>query len=208
MSGPHVTGRHGLTAFGCLVLGLALGAFAKYLEAPVGQMPGWLAALDRRIDLHNVLSGFALWLLLALCLAVFSRRPTQGAVRVLLFFVGVVASYYLWTYFVAGFAPNREYLMLWVGLTVASPFLGALCWYARGERLLSVVLSGGILGVFCNLAFAFGLLYVSLRSVVNLGALLLALAVLWKRPKNLALTLVLAVVFAVLIRTFSPISIG
>ena len=48
----------------------------------------------------------------------------------------------------------------------------------------------------------------SLRSVVNLGALLLALAVLWKRPKNLALMLVLAVVFAVLIRTFSPISFG
>lgn len=32
----RVTGRSGLTAFGCLILGLALGAFAKYLEAPVG----------------------------------------------------------------------------------------------------------------------------------------------------------------------------
>lgn len=207
MSRPRVLGGRGLTAFGCLLLGLALGAFAKYLESPLGQIPGWLASLDQRLDLHNVLSGFALWLLIALCLAVFSPRPTQGAVRVLLFFVGGVASYYLWTYFVAGFAPNRNYLMLWVGLTVASPFLGALCWYARGERLLSVVLSGAILGVFLNTAFVFGRFYVDIRSFVTLGIFLLALAVLWKRPKNLVLTLILAVVFAVLLRTVSPFRI-
>lgn len=201
-----VFGGRGLTALGCLLLGGALGTFAKYLEAPVGQMPSWLAALDERADLHNFLSGFALWLLIALCLAVHSRRPTQGAVRVLLFFVGMVASYYLYTYFVAGFFP-REYMMLWVGLTILSPFLGALCWYARGGSWLAVVLSGAILAFFLNIAFAYGWLYVDIRSPLALGVFVLAVLVLRKRPRKLALTLVLAVVLGILLRTYSPIPI-
>lgn len=69
---------------------------------------------------------------IAVCIAVYSHAPFRAAMNVFLFFVGFVASYYLYCNFVAGFFP-RSYAMIWIAYTIASPFLGFLCWYAKGK---------------------------------------------------------------------------
>ena len=45
----------------------------------------------------------------------------------LVFFVGMVTSYYLYSKFVAGFF-SRSYAMIWVTFTVISPILAFICW--------------------------------------------------------------------------------
>lgn len=196
-------GRAGLLVLGCLLLGAALGTFAKFLDYRQGSLPAVLQRLDGALDLHNFLGGFAPWLFLALCIAVYSAAPWHGAANAFAFFAGMVSAYYLYSYFVAGFFP-KNYAMLWVALTVASPFLAWLCWYAKGSGPLALLLSAGVVGVFLDMAFSWGWWYLDLRSWLNAGLLLLTLVVLRRRPKQMVVMVLVGVGVAVLLDGILP----
>ena len=68
-------------------------------------LPGLLQALDEALDLHNFLGRFSPWVLIAVCLALYSRSALRAAVHVFVFFVGIVASYYAYSKLVPGFFP-------------------------------------------------------------------------------------------------------
>lgn len=126
------TKRQIILTIGILLLGICMGIFSKYLDYTQGHLPVLLQAIDNALDFHNFLGGFAPWIVIAVCIAVYSHAPFRAAMNVFLFFVGFVASYYLYCNFVAGFFP-RSYAMIWIAYTIASPFLGFLCWYAKGK---------------------------------------------------------------------------
>lgn len=195
-----------LVTAGVLLLGACLGCFSKYLDYRQAELPGLLAKLDELLDFHNFLGGFAPWIVIALCLSVYSRTPFRAAVNVFCFFVGFVASYYLYSALVAGFFPSG-YALVWIAFTVASPFLGFFCWYAKGKGPVALLLSAAVIGVLLNTAFAYGVLYLDLISRLNLVMLFLALLVLRKPMKQTLTMLAFAAAIAVLLKLAVPFAI-
>ena len=162
-----------------LLLGICLGWFSKYLDERQAELPGLLAKLDELLDFHNFLGGFAPWILIAVCLSVYSHTPFRAGINVFFFFVGFVASYYLYSALVAGFFP-RSYALVWIAFTVASPVLAFFCWYAKGKGpgpQAAVVM------------------------------LVIALWVLRKSPKQMLAMLGIAAAFAVLMKLAIPFEI-
>ena len=107
---------------------------------------------------------------------------------------------------VAGFFP-RSYALVWIAFTVASPVLAFFCWYAKGKGPVALLLSAAVSGVMLNTAFSYGMLYLDLRSWLNLVMLVIALWVLRKSPKQMLAMLGIAAAFAVLIKLTIPFEI-
>ena len=98
------------------VLGMALGTFSKYLDFHQAELPGVLMAINEVLDISNFLGRFAIWVLIALCVSIYSNSAIRASINAFVFFVGMVASYYLYSNYIAGFFP-RSYAMIWVGFT-------------------------------------------------------------------------------------------
>lgn len=138
-----------------LCLGIVLGTLSEYLDFRQAELPSLLMTIDGALDVHNFLGRFAIWLLIALCISVYSNSAIRASVNVFAFFVGMVGSYYLYSNYVAGFFP-KSYAMIWFGFTVVSPILAFACWYAKGKSKPAFMLSAIILAVLFNTAFVYG----------------------------------------------------
>lgn len=186
-----------------MFMGICMGVFSKFLD---GALPDWLYIIDRLLDFHNFLGGFAPWIVIAVCIAVYSHTPIRAAINVFVFFVGMVSSYYIYSNFISGFFP-KSYAMIWVGFTIISPILAFFCWYAKGKGVIAFILSSVIIGVLMNTAFAYGRFYVDIRSWLNIFMLLLGIAVLHKSLKETILMIAAGAVFAILVNEFVPFNI-
>lgn len=160
-----------------LFLGIALGTFSKFLDYRQAELPGILMAIDGALDVHNFLGRFAIWVLIALCISVYSNSAIRASVNVFVFFVGMVASYYLYSNYIAGFFP-RSYAMIWLGFTAVSPLLAFACWYAKGKSKPAFILSAFILAVLFNMCFVYGFWYFNARSVLELAVFMIGFIVL------------------------------
>lgn len=120
----------------------------------------------------------------------------------------MVASYYLYTYFAAGFFP-RSYAAIWAGFTVASPFLASLCWYAKGESRASLALSSAMLAVLFNMSFVYGAGYFGMRSILELVTFLCGVAALRRSTAKGTLAMVaLGIGIAALLNLAVPFDFG
>ncbi len=159
-----------------LLFGIILGLISKYLDgSAVNELPAWVGYFD----ITKFLGRFSFWVWIALILSVYSSSAWRAAINVFVFFLGMVTSYYCYSYFVLGFFPE-SYAMIWVGFTVISPLLAFICWYAKGEGKIAFViatLSVAILFIFC---FSFGWLYFQPKSLLDL-LLFLSMAVIVRR---------------------------
>lgn len=191
---------------GVLLLGIALGTFSKYLDYRQAYLPYVLRVIDRTFDLHNFLGGFSPWILLAVCISVWSAGPFWAALNVFVFFAGMVSSYYIYGSLVAGFFP-RSYAMIWAGFTVLSPFLAFVCWHARGEGKPGLLISAGIVGVLFHTAFFYGMFYVDVRSWLDVLMLLLGLWVLKRPAREMPVMMGIGILAAIVINWLLPFSI-
>ena len=193
-----------LMVAGALLLGVCLGTFSKYLDYRQTALPGILQQIDASLDLHNFLGTFAPWTVIAVFLSIKSPSPFQASANVFAFFAGMVASYYLYSNYVAGFFP-KSYAMIWMGFTLLSPILTFFCWYARGTGWLSIVISAGILGFLINCTLAYGMWYVDLRSALHLVTLVLGTLILRRKSRKETLLVVgFSIPAAVLLNLLIP----
>lgn len=183
--------------------GILLGVFSKWLDNLALDSTIWWHGIIERIDLGNFFSDLAVWLLAALVIAVFSTSALRAALHVFVFFAGSCAAYHLYTIAFSGFNP-ASYMLLWYGVTLLSPFLAVLCWYAKGSGALSVVLGAGIFAVFSLSCFSIGLFYISFRGILYLMVFVGAAAVLYHSPKQLLIALPAGVLLAFLLSPFWP----
>lgn len=160
-----------------LFLGVALGTFSKYLDFRQGELPSVLSAIDGALDIHNFLGRFAVWVLIGLCISVYSNSAIRASVNVFVFFVGMVASYYLYSNCIAGFFP-KSYAIIWFGFTAISPFMAFACWYAKGKSKPAFILSSLIWTVLFNMSFVYGRWYLEARSILESAVFLIGLIVL------------------------------
>ena len=183
-----------------LCAGILMGVLGKYLDCTSGsELPYFVEYLD----VGNFLGRCSIWIFLAVCISVYSSTALRAAINVFLFFLGMVSSYYLYSNFVAGFFP-RSYAMIWFGLTMISPLLAFLCWYAKGEGVIAMTLSAGIIAVLFSGTFTYGFVYFDLRSPLELLVLLGGFAVLRRPAKEMAVTAAAGVVFSMLLRVILP----
>lgn len=205
---PISGNRKIINTIAILLLGIALGTFSKFLDFRQAELPSVFMAIDGALDVHNFLGRFAIWVLIALCISIYSNSAIRASVNVFVFFAGMVVSYYLYSNYVAGFFP-RSYAMIWVGFTMISPFLAFVCWYAKGKSRPAFVLSVLILAVLSNMTFVYGWGYFKARSVLELIVFIIGLTVLRRDTlKSSVLMGTISIVFAFLLDMVIPFHFG
>lgn len=134
------------------LLGFLLGLMAKWLNTTA---PNALPQIVRSLDLRNLFARTPVWVLIALAITLFSRNPRRASLNVLLFLVGVIGSYCLFSYLWGGRLPDQHNLLLWGIVTAASALAAFGVWYARCRGLLGTAISAVIIAYFILQIFSF-----------------------------------------------------
>lgn len=164
-----------------LIAGILLGVISKVLdETASNELPYLIDVLD----LRNFFSRMGVWIFLAVLISIYSKSPARSAINVLLFFAGMVSSYFLYTINVAGFYP-KSYMMIWMTMTVISPFLAFICWYAKGKGAIAIFISSVIFMFISRQTFAFGFWYFDISYFLEFLLLIVTVIVLYQSPKQI-----------------------
>lgn len=185
-----------------LFFGIVLGIFAKWLDnLSINDEIVWQRILGM-LDLGNVFSEFGVWIFLAVLVAVFSKSPKRASLNVFAFLIGMTTSYHLYTVLFSGFNPKR-YMLIWYGMTLFSPVLAYICWYAKGNGWISTLIAGGILSVMMLCSFSVGLWYFGFRSAIHtilfIGTVLVLHVKVDQTIKSLIVCTGLVIIFRLLI---------
>lgn len=184
-----------------LFFGIVLGTVSKLLDTtPSNELP----FIIERLDVRNFLGRFAIWILIAVCISIYSNSSIRAAVNVFTFFLGMVTSYYLYSKFIAGFFP-RSYAMIWFGLTAISPLLAFVCWYAKGKSKSSLAISSLIIAVLFNMTFSYGWIYFGIYSSLELIVFICGLIILRRSTiKETIVTTAIGVIAAMILNMILP----
>ena len=179
--------------------GFLLGIFQKYIDS-VGFDS--LPLIFQKLDVVNFFGRFAVWILIASAISVYAKSPLRASANTFFFLFSMVLGYYLYCNFVLHFLPLK-YMTIWFAFAVASFFLGYVCWYAKGEGILSIIISAVILGVLFSQAF----LITQGFYVTHLTEVLVWLAgviILYRKPKEILAELLLSVAVAFVYQLVIP----
>ena len=188
-----------LNTFLIFLFGVILGIFSKWLDNLSIDDSVWWQHILGILDLRNVFSLFGIWLFFAITISIFSKTPRRASINVLLFFLGMTVSYHLYTIRFCGFNPMK-YMMMWYGFTLISPLLAYVCWYAKGQNKVSMIISSLILSVMFISSFHIGIWYFDLKSIIDLLIFIGTVIVLYVNPKNTIYSLVISIILAFMIR--------
>ena len=190
-----------LHSIAVLFFGIVLGTVSKFLDTtPSNELP----FIIERLDVRNFLGRFAIWILIAVCISIYSNSSIRAAVNVFTFFLGMVTSYYLYSKFIAGFFP-RSYAMIWFGLTAISPLLAFACWYAKGKSKSSLAISSLIIAVLFNMTFSYGWIYFGIYSSLELIVFICGLVILRRSTiKETIVTTAIGVIAAMILNMILP----
>lgn len=202
---PMLIRKQVINTIAVLLLGIGLGIFSKFLDNTASDAVPFIFGY---LDVGNFLSRFAIWLLIALCIAIYSRSPLRASLNVFVFFVGMVSSYYLYSNYVAGFFP-KSYAMVWFGFTAISPLLAFICWYAKGQGKVSFILSAIIIAVLFNFTFVYGWIYFDIYSILEVITFIFGLVVLKRNTiKETIFMLICGIVIAFVLHLIIPFPYG
>lgn len=190
-----------LHSIAVLFFGIVLGTVSKFLDTtPSNELP----FIIERLDVRNFLGRFAVWILIAVYISIYSNSSIRAAVNVFTFFLGMVTSYYLYSKFIAGFFP-RSYAMIWFGLTAISPLLAFVCWYAKGKSKISLAISSLIIAVLFNMTFSYGWIYFGIYSSLELIVFICGLIILRRSTiKETIVTTAIGVIAAMILNMILP----
>lgn len=176
----------------CALLGFALGMYSGLLDSSFSFN---LPEIFNILDIGAFFGRISTWAFIALVISVFSKTPLRAAINAPCFFAGILIGYCLYSYFVAGFMPDRSYLIIWVTFTVISPILAVLCWYAKGYGTVSIILSALIIACFILQAFSFAgdFSYFYIKYGLDIILLAASIAVLYRKPKQTIISVALAI---------------
>ena len=187
----------------CFASGTVLGIISKWLDNLALDSTVWWHRLLETLDLGNFFSEFAVWLLLALIIAVYSSSARRAALNVFVFFAGMCVAYHVYTIVFSGFDPG-SYMMIWYGITLLSPLLAVICWYAKGNGPFPVIIDTAIIAVMALYCFSIGWIYFSIRGVLYLLVFAAAAAVLYRDRWQFLISLTAGILLSFLISPAWP----
>ena len=76
--------KQALISMDILLFGVFMGVFSKYLDYRQANLSTLLHLIDRAVDLHNFLGKLAPWIVIAVCIAVYSTTPIRAGINLLL----------------------------------------------------------------------------------------------------------------------------
>ena len=141
--------RQIVITLGIILFGFFLGVFQKWIDGTGGS---YLPLVLQQLDIGNYFGRLAIWILLGTIISVYSESPLRAAVNTFVFFISMLAGYYLYCNCILGFFP-RTYMMMWIVIAFASFFMAYICWYAKGEGFAAIFISSIIIGVLLAQAF-------------------------------------------------------
>ncbi|MFQ8629778.1 MAG: hypothetical protein ACLSAJ_00595 [Intestinibacter bartlettii] len=185
-----------INTFIVLVFGIVLGIFSKWLDnTPLNDSIMWKKFLLGYLDLGNVFSMIGIWLLIALCISIYSATPLRASINVFIFFLGMNISYHIYTIIFAGFNP-MNYMMIWYFLTLFSPILAFICWYSKGAGIIPVIINTCIIAIMILCCFGIGMWYFDFTSIINTIIFIITLIILYNTPQKSIITLIGGLVIA------------
>ena len=193
--------RQIVITLGVILLGFLLGILQKWIDGTgVSNLP----AILQQLDIGNYFGRLAIWILLGTIVSVHSESPLRAAINTFMFFISMLAGYYLYCNYVLGFLP-KAYMMMWIVISFASFFMAYICWYAIGEGFIAIFISSVIIGVLLAQAFNLNItqgfyMYHSLEVVTWLAGVVL----LRRKPKEYAVEIGLSVVIAFIYQLVMP----
>lgn len=188
-----------IVTIGIILFGFSLGVLQKWIDGSPGNM---FPVLIQQLDLRNFFGRLAIWILLATGISVYSSSPLRASINTFFFFISMLSGYYLYCYYILGFLP-RTYMMIWVVISFLSFFAAYVCWYAKGEGMIGIIISGGILGVLFAQAFSLikGFYVYNLMEVI---VWIIGVIVLRRKSKEFIAELGISVVVAFLYQLIMP----
>ena len=184
------------------LLGIILGIFSKWLDNLGINDEIWWQHIIGILDLSNVFSLFGIWIFIATAISVFSKTPLRASLNVFLFFLGMTVSYRLYTIYFSGFNP-KSYMIIWYVITLITPILAFICWYAKGNGKISLIICSGILAVMLMSSFSIGMWYFYFKSIIDTILFIGTMGILYTNPKksvcSLLGSLIIAFGFSILV---------
>ena len=193
--------RQIVITLGIILLGFFLGVLQKWIDGTGGSN---LPLIFQQLDIGNYFGRLAIWILLGTIISVYSESPLRAGINTFIFFISMLAGYYLYCNYILGFLP-RTYMMMWIVITFVSFFMAYICWYAKGEGIIAIFISSMIMGVLLaqafNLNFTQGFYMYHFWEVITwiVGVLLLR-----RKPKEYAIEIGLSVVIAFIYQLVMP----
>ena len=183
------------------LFGITLGVFSKWLDTLALNDGIWWQHILGMLNLGNVFSLLGVWILIAVCISIYSSSPLRASINIFVFFLGMCISYHIYTIVFAGFNP-MNYMLIWYGITLISPFMAFVCWYAKGNGIIAFIVKVAIITVMILCSFAIGMWYFDFISVINTIFFIITLVILYDTPKKLIYSLICSIIAAYLIRLF------
>ena len=182
-----------------ILFGFILGVVQKWLDESASQIfPLWL----QQLDISNYFGRLSIWILLGTVISVQASSPLKASIHTFCFFISMLAGYYLYCYYIVGFLPI-SYMMIWVVISFLSIFMAYICWFAKGEGVIAIIISNGILGILFAQAFSLtqGFYVYHIMEVITW---IVGVVVLYRQPKEFIVVLGLSLVIAIMYQSFIP----
>ncbi|WP_461612943.1 DUF6518 family protein [Clostridium sp. Marseille-QA1073] len=182
------------------VIGIVSGIAAKYIDTVPSN-----GVIGSTINvIANIFSQIEIWVLIATIISSWSKTPISAALNVLMFFFGMILSYYIYSMKLFGFFPSY-YFIYWGLIALLSPFGAYVTWYGRGNGWIAALCAALPIGLLMSKGYSFFYLF-DISSGFNLIAAILLYFILPINKKQCLKILPLAIVIAFILRHSSILS--
>ena len=193
--------RQIVITLGVILLGILLGILQKWIDGTGGSN---LPVILQQLDIRNYFGRLAIWILLGTIISVYSESPLRAAINTFSFFISMLAGYYLYCNYVLGFLP-RTYMIMWIVIAFASFFMAYICWYAKGNGIIAIIISSVIIGILLAQAFNLNITQgVYVYHSLEVLTWLIGVILLRRTSKEYAIEIGLSVVIAFIYQLVMP----
>lgn len=160
--------------------------------------------LDSVPFLGDVFTRMGIWVLIATCIAAYSQTALRAAIHTLLFFLGMLTGYYLYSAHLFGVYSTND-MKYWGIVAVVTPFLAVVVWYAKHGRCLACFLPALPMGLMLSLSLGIGLFYLDVNYLEEFIMYIILCVIFYRNSKQLTIVIVLSVMVTSVIE-LTPLS--